>query len=299
MGQIARDTTALFTAWLFDYHPRSSRVVPMKAAATQQSQTRYPLIGPDDPPPFEIVNPGGKAPVLFVCDHASRAFPRHMGCLGLDKSVLDRHIAWDIGSAGVARQLCERFDAVAVFAGYSRLLVDCNRQLYDPSAFIKVSDGIAIPGNLNLSEDEKWLRVQSFYWPYHNAVSEQIHQLRASGVTPAVLSIHSCTPVYDRVIRPWHIGVLWDQDPRIATPLIRQLGKVDGLCVGDNEPYSGRHPHDFTIDFHAEPTGLPHVGIEVRQDLVESPEGIRQWAGLLGDGLEPILGDTDLYQRFA
>ena len=221
-----------------------------------------------------------------------------MGHLGLDRSVLDQHVAWDIGSFDVTRYLSERFDAIAVCAGYSRLLVDCNRQLYDPSAFVRVSDGIAIPGNLNLSEDEKWLRVQSFYWPYHHAVSEQIHRLRARGITPAVVSIHSCTPVFDRVVRPWHVGVLWDQDPRIAEPLLRALDAADDVCVGDNEPYSGRHPHDFTVDFHAEPLGLPHVGIEVRQDLIGKSDGVRQWGALLGDALAGVFADPDLYSRW-
>lgn len=221
-----------------------------------------------------------------------------MGRLGVDSSVLDQHVAWDPGSAAIARLLSERLDAPAVLGNYSRMLVDCNRQLYDPTAFIKVSDGIAIPGNLNLSEDEKWLRVRSFYWPYHNAVTEQLHQFRRRDVLPAFISIHSCTPVYNRVVRPWHYGVLWDQDPRIAVPLIEGLARNEGVCVGDNEPYSGRHPHDFTIDFHAEALGLPHVGIETRQDLIGDPEGERHWGGLLADALEPILADPGLYVAF-
>ena len=271
----------------------------MKAAPIIQPQNKYPLIGPDDPPPFEILNPEGTASVLFVGDHASRAFPRHMGHLGLDRTVLDKHVACDIGSADVARYLSARFDAPAVLAGYSRLLVDCNRQLYDPSAFIKVSDGIAIPGNLNLNEDEKWLRVQSFYWPYHNAITERIHQLRKGGSMPALVSIHSCTPEFDRVVRPWHFGVLWDQDPRIAVPLIENLSDGDRVCVGDNEPYSGRHPHDFTIDFHAEPLGMPHIGIEVRQDLIGDSDGANEWGAKLGDALSSILEDPELYRPWS
>ncbi len=272
--------------------------VDTKAQATPLTSSRYPLVGPEDPPPFEVVNPDGKSPVLLVADHASRAIPRHMGRLGLDRSVMDRHVAWDIGSAGVTRLLSERLDAPAVMAGYSRLLVDCNRQLYDPTAFIRVSDGIAIPGNLNLSEDEKWLRVRSFYWPYHNAVTDQLQRFRMRGITPAFVSIHSCTDVFNRVVRPWHFGVLWDQDPRIAVPLIRELGSNEGVCVGDNEPYSGRHPHDFTVDFHAEPGGLPHVGIETRQDLISDPRGVSHWGGLLADALAAVLADTNLYCPF-
>lgn len=273
-------------------------VVHMRATAIQPTSSRYPLIARGDPAPVEVLNPDGKASVLIVADHAGRAIPRHMGRLGVDQSVLDKHVAWDMGSAAIARHLSQRLDAPAVLACYSRMLVDCNRQLYDPTAFIKVSDGIAIPGNLNLSEDEKWLRVRSFYWPYHHTVTEHLHKLRRRDVTPAMISIHSCTPVYNRVVRPWHYGVIWDQDPRIAVPLIERLAKNEGVCVGDNEPYSGRHPHDFTIDFHAELNALPHVGIETRQDLIGEPEGVRHWAGLLGDALEEILADPGLYKPF-
>ncbi|NND59227.1 MAG: hypothetical protein HKN49_03085 [Gammaproteobacteria bacterium] len=260
---------------------------------------RYPLIGPGDPAPFEVINEQGSSPVLLVADHASRAMPRHMGRLGVDRTVLDKHVAWDIGSAGITRYLSQRLDCPAVLAGYSRLLVDCNRQLYDPTAFVQVSDGIAIPGNLSLSAVDKWQRVRSFYWPYHQAVIAQLHKLRQRVGTPAFIAIHSCTPVFNHVLRPWHYGILWDQDPRIAVPLIEKLASVDGVCVGDNEPYSGRHPHDFTIDFHAEPVGLPHVGIETRQDLIGTPAGEREWAECLGDALEEILADPGLYQPFA
>lgn len=271
----------------------------MRAQQTKPTSSRYPLIGPGDPEPFELLNPDGKAPVLFVADHANRAIPRHMGRLGVDASVLERHVAWDIGSGPIARLLSERFDAPAVLAGYSRLLVDCNRQLYDPTAFVKVSDGIAIPGNLNLSEDEKWLRVRSFYWPYHNAVIDQLQRFRMRNITPAFVSIHSCTPVFNRVVRPWHFGIIWDQDARIAQPLIKRLSANEGVCVGDNEPYSGRHPHDFTVDFHAEPHGLPHVGIETRQDLIGEPEGVRHWGGLLYEALAEILSDQTLYTPYS
>ncbi len=259
----------------------------------------YPLIGPDDPPPFSIANADGRAPVLVICDHAGRAFPGHMNRLGLDASVLDLHVAWDIGSRRVGELLAERLDAPAVMAGYSRLIVDCNRQLYDPTAFVTVSDGLAVPGNENLTDTEKWLRVRSFYWPYHHAVTAMLYRLRARGQFPAVISVHSCTPVFDRVVRPWHVGVLWDRDWRIARPLLDRLEHVDGVCVGDNEPYSGRHPHDFTIDYHAEPAGLPHVGLEVRQDLIDTEEGARHWAGVLGDAFAGILENPSIYEPWS
>ena len=111
-----------------------------------------------------------------------------------------------------------------------------------------------------------------------------------------MIAVHTCTPVFDRVVRPWHIGVMWDKDPRIPLPVMRHFDAIDSICFGDNEPYSGRHPHDFTIDFHAEAAGLPHAGFEVRQDLVAHPEGAREWAGILADALRPVLADPALYR---
>lgn len=266
-------------------------------ASPQRDKRAWPLIGPDDPPPFEVVNPAGSAPFLLVCDHASRLIPPSLNKLGVADWVLDRHVACDIGAKALTLALSARFDAVAVLAGYSRLVVDLNRQLHDPSAFIKVSDGIAIPGNIELDETGRQARIASFFDPYHAAVSEALDGLAMRGHVPAVLSIHTCTPVYNRVVRRWHIGIMWDVDSRIAKPLLANLGQVPDLCVGDNEPYSGTHPNDYTIDHHAERNGLPCVGIEVRQDLVDSTEGAEQWAGILGDGLEPILADPGLYAR--
>lgn len=262
---------------------------------TVDGSARYPLIGPLDPPPYQHFHLAGQAPVLLVADHASRAFPIAMNYLGLDKSVLEMHVASDIGSADVTRRLAQLLDARAVLAGYSRLIVDCNRSLDDPTAFIQVSDGIAVPANLELGQQEKELRVRSFFQPYHDAVDAELERFADHGVVPAFISIHSCTPIFDRVVRPWHLGILWDSDPRIARPLIEALRQVPGVCVGDNEPYSGRDPHDYTIDTHAEPAGLPHVGIEIRQDLIDTPEKADHWAGILASALAPTLGESRLY----
>ena len=256
----------------------------------------YPLIGPGDPPPFMTYNDHGQARVLLVADHATPFFPAAMNQLGLADWVLERHVAWDIGSDELTRCLADELDAPAVLSGFSRLIVDPNRRLDDPTAFVEISDGIAIPGNLDLNDQDKALRVQSFYAPYHNAIAARLTEFLDGGVVPALISVHTCTPVYDRVVRPWHIGIMWDKDPRIPAPLIAHFNAIEEICIGDNEPYSGRHPHDFTIDHHAEPAGLPHVGIEVRQDLVDSAQGARKWAGILADGLRGILAREDLYR---
>ena len=255
-----------------------------------------PLIGPGDPPPFMTYNDHGQASVLLVADHASPFFPAGLNQLGLADWVLERHVAWDIGSDKLARFLADELDAQAVLAGFSRLIVDPNRQPTDPSAFPEISDGIAIPGNIDLDERQKALRVQSFFKPYHDRITDRLNGFVANGIVPAMISVHTCTPVFDRVVRPWHVGIMWDKDPRIPVPLIRHYERMDDVCIGDNEPYSGSHPHDFTIDYHAEPAGLPHVGIEVRQDLVQDDDGARKWAAILAEGLQGILADENLYR---
>jgi predicted N-formylglutamate amidohydrolase len=263
-----------------------------------ETDGNYPLIGPGDPPPYMSYNDHGRAPVLLVADHASPFFPAAMNQLGLADWVLERHVAWDIGSDQLTRHLADALDAQAVLAGFSRLIVDPNRKLDDPTAFAEVSDGIAIPGNIDLDEAQKALRVQSFFKPYHDAIATRLDRFRSRGVVPVFISVHTCTPVFDRVVRPWHVGVMWDRDPRIAVPLMQSLNRMDGVCIGDNEPYSGRHPHDFTVDFHAESAGLPHVGIEVRQDLVSDQEGARKWAGILAAALQPLLVGDELFSVF-
>jgi predicted N-formylglutamate amidohydrolase len=281
-----------------EQHP----TVSLTAANTDTTRTfaddsdDWPLIGPGDPPPYTVYNESGDAPFLLVCDHASRVFPKAMNQLGLADWVINKHVACDIGAADLTRCLADRFNAPAVLAGYSRLIVDLNRQLHDVSAFIPVSDGIAIPGNIGIDEREMQQRIRSFFNPYHEAVAQQLDAFRARGQVPAMISVHTCTPVFDRVVRKMHIGVMWDVDPRIAQPLIKNLASMDGVSVGDNEPYSGKHPNDFTVDYHAEQEGIPCVGLEVRQDLVSDYEGAAHWAGILAEALEPVMADTALYR---
>jgi len=216
--------------------------------------------------------------------------------LGLADWVLERHVAWDIGVDKLARFLADELDAQAVLAGFSRLIIDPNRQPDAPSAIPEISDGIAIPGNMGLNPQQREQRIQSFFRPYHDMIAQRLKSFEAKGLVPVMIAVHTCSPVFDRIVRPWHVGIMWDKDPRIPVKLIQRLGAMPGVCVGDNEPYSGRHPHDFTIDHHAEPAGLPHVGIEVRQDLVNEEAGARKWAAILAEGLRDILSDSELYR---
>ncbi|HKJ50189.1 MAG TPA: N-formylglutamate amidohydrolase [Gammaproteobacteria bacterium] len=254
------------------------------------------LIGPEDPPPYTIVNAEGKSNVLLVCDHASNRIPRSLDNLGLGETLLQQHIAYDIGSRNLTRHLIEHLDAPAVLAGYSRLVVDLNRSLEDESLMPLVSDGTVILGNQKMSDAHRSQRIREFFTPYRQAIDGMLNGFRDRGITPAIIAIHSFTPQMLGHQRPWQVGVLWDKDPRIPVPLIRNLRSLPGgLQIGDNEPYSGKHPADYTIDHHAEANGLPHVSIEVRQDLVTSESGAEEWAGILHEALRDILADASLY----
>lgn len=262
----------------------------------KSATTDYPLIGPDDPPPFTVINQQGKASVLLVGDHASNAIPEKLNRLGLDRASLEKHIAYDIGTKKLLHHLSEHLDAPAVLAGYSRLLVDLNRSLEDASAMPEISDNTRIPGNQNMTREHRQQRIHSFYTPYRAAVDQMLNRFRHQGISPALISIHSFTPEMAGFSRPWHVGILWDKDPRIPVPLMKNLrAHPDGFHVGDNEPYSGKHPADYTIDHHAEAAGLPHVSIEIRQDLVNTEEGAERWASILDDALKDILADPELY----
>ncbi len=245
------------------------------------------LLGPDDPPPFEEIP--GDAPVLLVCDHASRRVPRALDGLALPSARLEEHIGWDIGAAAVTRLLAPLLGAAAVLCGYSRLVIDCNRDLADPSSIASASDGVVVPGNRDLSPEARVLRRDEIFAPYHAAITARLDRIRKAGHGPAVISIHSFTPVMQGFARPWHVGILWDDDPRIAVPLLAALRTEPGLTVGDNQPYSARDPVGYTVEHHAQRRGLAHVAIELRQDLIAADAGARDWAERLARVLKPIL----------
>ncbi len=255
-----------------------------------------PLLGPDDPPPVTRLNAGSAVPVVLVCDHAGRAIPASLDRLGLDADALERHIAWDIGAARVTRALAARFGAAAVLANYSRLVIDTNRALHDPTAIPVISDEVVIPGNRTIDAHEQDRRVDALFTPYQDAIADVIAGHRAAGRVPALVSVHSFTPVMRGFARPWHVGILWDYDPRIPVPLMERLRADGRWCVGDNQPYSGRGTLGGTVETHAIPAGLPNVLIEIRQDLIADDAGVAAWAGVLGDALAPILADPALYR---
>lgn len=253
------------------------------------------LLAPDEPPPYELVGEGRQRPLIFVCDHAANRVPRALGTLGLEARHFDDHIAWDIGAAGVTRRLLERFEASGVIASYSRLVVDLNRGLHHASAFPELSDGVLVPANLGLGAADREARAASLYRPYHAAVRALIGARTTAAVAPVFVAIHSFTPRQHGTSRPWHIGVLWDKDPRLPVALLQSLRARGDVAVADNEPYSGRHWADYTIDHHAEPLGLAHASVEIRQDLIRDEAGQARWAERLGDALAGVLEAPELY----
>ncbi len=255
-----------------------------------------PFLSRGESPAVEVVNAEGRAAFLLVCDHASRRVPQALDNLGLDDALMRRHIAWDIGAAEVARGLAQRFDAPLRATGYSRLVIDCNRALDDPSSIPEVSDGVAVPGNRGLGPAEVERRREALFRPYHRAIAAALARFRERGQVPGLVSIHSFTPVFDGVERPWHVGILWDQDPRVAVPLIEALGRQAGLVVGDNQPYSAREPRGYTVTAHAQSQGYPHVAIEIRQDLIDTHHGAAEWTARLAQALAPILADPAIYR---
>jgi predicted N-formylglutamate amidohydrolase len=232
--------------------------------------------------------------LILIADHARNSLPPQYGTLGLDACQFARHIAYDIGVEAVTCGLARNLGCPAFFTVFSRLLIDPNRGVEDPTLIMRISDGAIIPGNAHLDEREREERIARFHRPYHEAISGDIDRALASGVMPLLISIHSFTPRWRGALRPWHVGVLWDRDPRISERLIRGFEAIGDLVVGDNEPYSGTLEGD-TLNVHGTRRGLPHALIEIRQDLISDERGVDEWIERLARVLEPILNDREAF----
>ncbi len=238
------------------------------------------------------------AGALFICDHASNAVPDDLARLGLPAAQFERHIAYDIGAAEVTRALAAAFEAPAVLSRVSRLVIDPNRGADDPTLVMRLSDGAIVPGNAAVDDAEIARRLRLYWRPYRDAVARLTASMTAQGPPPAIVSVHSFTPAWKAVPRPWEIAALWDKDPRIAAPLIAAL-RAEGFTVGDNEPYDGALEGDTLYDLATTP-GLAHVLIEVRQDLIGASLGVARIAERLVAALRPILAaaDTHIIRRY-
>lgn len=240
------------------------------------------LLAPGDPAPVEIVNSEGSGDILLTCEHAGRLVPRRLGDLGVAPADWDRHIAWDLGADDLARRLSDELDAPLVLQRYSRLVIDCNRPLEAPDCIPVISDGTAIPGNRDLTLDEKAQRYAEIHLPLHRTVAGLLDR-RA---WRAVIAVHSFTPVFGSEARPMQAALLFNRDPRLAHVLQRELAtRRPDLNVALNAPYAVDDISDFTIPRHGEPRGLPHVLLEVRQDQLAEPADRQAWAELLASAI--------------
>jgi predicted N-formylglutamate amidohydrolase len=238
--------------------------------------------------PYRSIAGDAATGLLILCDHAENTLPEAYHCLGLRPEDLHRHIAYDMGAAGVAGRLAAELGAPAILSQFSRLLIDPNRGLDDPTLIMQISDGLIVPGNAGLDEAEIASRIDHYYEPYHRAIERAIESGLSAGKPPVLVSMHSFTQAWKGVPRPWSVGVLWDKDPRLALPLLAALREIPCIEVGDNEPYSGQLKGD-TLYRHGTERGLAHVLIEVRQDLIMSEEGQSEWAELLAKVLRKVM----------
>jgi predicted N-formylglutamate amidohydrolase len=244
------------------------------------SKTMPGLLHPNDPAPVSLLNPHGEASILLLCDHAGQRVPRALDGLGIPPAELGRHIGWDIGAAAVTRALAASLHATAILQLYSRLVIDCNRRPGHPTSIAPVSDGTRIPANDGNPPPWRAEREAEIFAPYHEAISRHLDGQLAVGRRPAVIAIHSFTPVMQGLARPWQAGVLHNHDPRLAVATAALL-RQEGLNVGDNEPYALTDDSDYTIPVHAEQRGLLNLELEIRQDLISEPAQQVEWAALL------------------
>ena len=236
------------------------------------------LLERDEPDPVTLENEWGDSVFFLTCEHAGRAFPRRLGRLGLPELETFRHIAWDIGIGAVGRELSRLLNAAVILQTYSRLVIDCNRDPNVPSSIPEISESTEIPGNHGLDEAARAARKDAIFRPYHNAIAAALDRRAAADRASALVALHSFTPVFKGVPRPWHVAVLFNRDPRLAHALAELLRAEGDLMVGENEPYRVTDLTDYTVPVHGERRGLPHVEIEIRQDLITDPADQRDWA---------------------
>ena len=270
-------------------HPIAGDSKVIGLTSTQAAAT---LLGDDEPPPFEVAGREGRSPFVVICDHAGRRLPRALGSLGLSAQELATHVAWDIGAGGVARRLAATLDAFVACQVYSRLAIDCNRPLAAPDSIVTVSERTVVAGNQNLPPEAAAARARELFHPYHDQIRSELDRRKRTDLPAVLIAVHSFTPVFLDRARPWHVGVLFNRDTRLAEPLLQLLRAEEDLVVGRNEPYAASAQTDFSIVHHAEDRGLPCVEIEIRQDLIADEAGQIAWAARLAR-LLPVAAQGD------
>ncbi|MEM7124441.1 MAG: N-formylglutamate amidohydrolase [Pseudomonadota bacterium] len=246
------------------------------------------ILDHDEPHPVRVHREHGLSPFFLTCDHAGKRIPRKLGDLGLPAHELERHIAWDIGALATSAHLSARLDATLVEQVYSRLVVDCNRKRDMPTFVTEVSEATEIPGNMGLRDEHVAAREREIHTPYHDRIVDLMNHRERTGRPNVLIAMHSFTPIFHGNARPWHIGLLYNRDDRLAAILHDVLTEHD-VVVGDNEPYAISDDSDYGIPVHGEERGVPHIEFEIRQDLIADDAGQKRWAALLEDVLRVAL----------
>jgi predicted N-formylglutamate amidohydrolase len=239
-----------------------------------------PLLDDTDPPPFRVAEGSTTSPYVIAADHAGRVIPRGLGTLGLTASELDTHIAWDIGIGAVSHYLAAHLEAFYIAQTYSRLVIDCNRPLIATSSVVQVSEYTTVPGNAHITPAEAEARAAAIFHPYHARIETELARRERAGQRTIFIAMHSYTPRFKGFDRPWHCGVLYNRDPRLAGPLLDLLRR-EGLEVGDNQPYFVSDESDYAIPRYGEAMGNLSIMIEVRQDLISAEAQQARWGDLL------------------
>lgn len=265
----------------------------MQSVSPETSGAVYHLLARDEPPAVVVLKENGSSPFFLTCDHAGKAIPRRLGSLGLPASELERHIALDIGAFAVAQQLSDGLDATLIAQPYSRLVIDCNRSPEVATSIVEISELTEIPGNQGLSQQDVEARRREVFEPYHQRITATLDERRERNQATVLVAVHSFTPVFKRMSRPWQVGVLYNRDTHFAHIMLDLLRNEGDLCVGDNEPYAVGDLTDYTIPVHGERRGIPHVELEIRQDLIGAAAGQAAWATRLARLL------SEAYRRLA
>jgi predicted N-formylglutamate amidohydrolase len=248
-----------------------------------------PLLSADDPPVFTIERAQGTSAFVLTCDHAGREIPRKLASLSLSEHELSSHVAWDLGVAELGRQLSVRLDAFLIMQNYSRLVIDANRPLSAADSITALSERTRIAANEALSSSDAHKRFEEIFQPYHQRIGDELDARIARACPSVLVALHSFTPVYLDEARPWHAGVLYGRDPHFGRLVLEQLRNDSTLIVGNNQPYSVSDASDYTLIVHGEQRGIPHVGIEIRQDLLASDSNVQRWVEQLAAVLEAAL----------
>jgi predicted N-formylglutamate amidohydrolase len=248
------------------------------------------FFGETDPKPVTVLNPHSAGPFAFTCDHACNRIPVRLGDMGMTREQLEAHIAWDPGALGVALELASRFNSPLVYGSYSRLVVDLNRPPESPGSMPLASAGIAVPGNAEIDESERRLRLDALFHPYHSAIDRVLSERAAASRPTALVAVHSFTPDFPGEKRPWHVGVIHRRDFGLGAALVDALREPNDVVVGDNLPFQIQDDGDVTIPRHGERRRLPNVLIEVRQDTLTTAPAREIWAARLYAALERALG---------